>query len=219
MSIEPFRKTRFGYRLIQFTARAFFKIVFGLRVEGLENVPKTGAFIIAANHKSLLDPPMVGSTCPRELYFAAKRELFSVPVMGAIIKYVNSVPVNRSGYDREVITLLGEAMKAGYGIIIFPEGTRYVDEVLHAPKAGIGMIAVRNEVPILPVFIKGNTILGKQIFRRSLRVKYGVPFNLEDLDLEGLIAKEKYRIVAWETMKRIASIGGVDPPSQNDPTE
>jgi len=213
MSIEPRAGIRPLYRLTQLTVTALFKAVFGLRVEGRENVPLSGGFILASNHKSWFDPPIVGATCPREIFYAAKRELFTKPILGALVKYYNSIPVRRTGFDREVMLVMGEALRTGFGIAIFPEGTRFKDEHLHAPKAGVGLLSLKNNVPIVPVHVANSAFLTGQILRRRLRIRFGKPFAVSELNLGGLSDKDKYKAIALETMNRIAQTGGVNPPS------
>ncbi len=203
---------RFGYRMSQAIVRIAFKLLFGLRIEGLENIPLEGAFILASNHQSWFDPPIVGSSCPREIHFAAKKELFSMPVVGTVIKYLNSIPVNRSGFDRAFLKKLFKALTGESGIIIFPEGTRHLDGKLRTAKAGIGMIAIKSKAKIIPVYVSGSAQIGAQLFRRNLKIRYGKPFDLPDLGLPDANGKEGYRAVSDAVMMRIAETGGVEPP-------
>lgn len=202
---------RFGYWATCAFAKTLFTVVWGLRIRGRENIPKNGPFILASNHKSWFDPPIVGSCCPREVHFAAKKELFKSPIVGPWITYLNSIPVKRSGFDREALVRLGQALEEGGAIIMFPEGTRYLDDRLHPPKPGIGMIAQKYNVPIVPAFVKNSAFIRKQLLGRDLSITYGKPFRASDLENlpEG---KEAYQAIANEVMKRIAAVGGIEPP-------
>jgi 1-acyl-sn-glycerol-3-phosphate acyltransferase len=204
---------RFFYRFTQIFITRLFKLLFGLRIEGRINVPEKGAFILASNHQSWFDPPIIGSACPREICFAAKKELFKTPILGTLVRYYNSIPVNRSGFDRAALKSLGQALENERGIIIFPEGTRYLDGKLHSPKAGVGMMAVNFDVPIVPIYISGTIKIRRQLLRRSVRVIFGSPFRLSDAGLENAKGKEGYHAVADEVMRRIAKTGGVKAPS------
>ncbi len=204
---------RFGYRFSQWLLTGGFKLLFGLKVDGLVNIPLSGPFILASSHKSWFDPPIVGSICPRELFYAAKRELFSNLILGPIVRYHNAIPVARTGYDRKVLVQLGQALSAGYGIIIFPEGTRFLDDKLHPPRAGVGMLALKHRVPIVPAFISGSVRIRRQLWRRRLRVRFGRPFTVEELGLRDAEGREGYRAVASAVMCRIAETGGVEPPA------
>jgi len=207
----PNARMRFGFRFVQFIARTMLKIFFGLKVEGRENVPRSGAFIYASNHKSFIDPPIVGSTTPREIHFAAKKELFSIPLLGSLIAYLNAVPVKRKGFEREALVKLGGALEIGGAFVIFPEGTRFLDDKLHPPKAGVGLMALKYDVPIIPVFISNSASPRRQLIQRKLKVTYGKPFRIADLG-ELPPGKEAYYTAAQRIMERIAETGGVEPP-------
>jgi len=205
-------RNRLLYRLTQKFIICIFKVFFGLKVEGRENVPKSGPFILASNHQSWSDPPMIGSSCPREIFYAAKKELFNIFILGSLVRYYNSIPVRRSGFDRVALVKLGEALESGNGIIIFPEGTRFKDGKLHSPKLGVGMLALKYDVPIVPVYSRGSANIRFQLFKRNLRLRFGKPFTLYDIGLSAAEGKDGYKAVADETMRRIAAVGGVSPP-------
>jgi len=204
-------RMRLGYRLTCILAKTIFRVIWGLKIRGRENIPKSGPFILASNHKSGFDPPIVGGCCPREVHFAAKKELFKTPVIGPWITYLNSIPVKRSGFDREALVRLGDALEKGGAIIMFPEGTRHLDDRLHPPKAGIGMIALKYNAPIVPAYIQNSVCIRKQVLHRNLTLTYGKPFTVADLG-ELPAGKEAYQYIANEVMKRIAEVGRVEPP-------
>jgi len=199
--------------LSQIFIRSIFKVLCGLKVAGRENVPESGPFILASNHQSWFDPPIIGSTCPREVFYAAKRELFDNFILGPLVRYYNSIPVRRSGYDRTALTRLGEVLEGGNGVIIFPEGTRFLDGRLHSPKSGVGMLALKYNIPVVPVYISGSSKLRLQIFSRRLRVRFGRSFTMADIGLSSSKGKDGYRAGSAEVMRRIAAVGGVDPPA------
>ncbi len=206
---------RLIYRSIQHFVWFLYRVVFGLKIEGIENVPKSGSFILASNHKSWFDPPIVGCCCPREILFAAKKDLFSIPIIGFMIKYLNAVPIRRSGSDKEAIIRLINGLKTGYGIIIFPEGTRYPDAELHPAKPGVGLIAVRSEAAIVPTYISGSNKLLEQIWRRKLKITFGKSFSIANMSLDNDLEKTAYRSMASTIMQNIAQVGGISPPSNN----
>ncbi len=189
------------------------KLVFGLKIIGLENIPKHGAFIMASNHRSLIDPPVLGSVCPREVFFAAKKELLEIPIFGRIIAYLNAVPVRRTGYDRGVLKLLGNALDNGYGITIFPEGTRSRNGNLGKPKPGVGILSRNHDTLIVPVFISGSSEITRQIIKRKLLVQFGESIKFSDQDFEEESDdKEVYRTISVKVIRNIAKLGGVDSP-------
>ena len=204
---------RLIYRLIAFIARTILKVGFGLKINGLDNIPRSGAFIFASNHRSIIDPPVLGSVCPREVFFAAKKELLEIPVFGRLIAYLNAVPVRRTGYDRGVLKLLGEALDNGYGITIFPEGTRSRDGRLGKPRPGVGVLSKNHNAVIVPVFISGSSNIMRQVFKRKLAVQFGEVIQFEaDFFSDTSDDKEAFRKISAEVIRNIAKLGGVSSP-------
>ncbi len=154
-----------------------FRIIYRAEVHGQENIPQEGGAIIAANHISLWDPPFVGAFCPRRVSFMAKKELFENSVFSSIITSLGAFPVNRGAADRNAIktalTILGEGKCLG----LFPEGTRSKDGKLGEPEAGIGLIAYKANVPIVPVAITGTN--GKGMFPK-FTIRFGKPIPAGD---------------------------------------
>ncbi|MDD3923130.1 MAG: lysophospholipid acyltransferase family protein, partial [Endomicrobiaceae bacterium] len=130
-----------------------FVTLYRCKSEGQENIPKDTGVIMAPNHMSFFDPPLTGCFMKQDLYFMGKQELFSVPILGFLIKRTNAFPVKRGMQDvaafRNVFALL-ENKKA---LLMFPEGTRSKDGKLGKARAGVGMVACNAQVPIVPVKI------------------------------------------------------------------
>jgi 1-acyl-sn-glycerol-3-phosphate acyltransferase len=137
-------------------------------VKGRENVPRRGGLIVASNHISFWDPPMVGSSCPRELGFLAKEELFATPVLGPLIRSLNAIPIRRGVADLSGMSRAIERLGKGGALLMFPEGSRMRDGELHPGRPGVGMMAVHADVPIVPCFISGSNRPGKW-WRRGAR--------------------------------------------------
>jgi 1-acyl-sn-glycerol-3-phosphate acyltransferase len=137
-----------------------FSIVFRWRISGVENIPAGGA-IIAANHISLWDPPVVGTAIPRRAHFMAKEELFANPVFGWLISKLGAFPVRRGAADRTAIKTALTLLKNGSILVIFPEGTRSKDGKLGAPEAGLALLALKAGVPVIPAAVIGTN----KIFR------------------------------------------------------
>ena len=129
--------------------------VFQIRIDGIGNVPREGGVILACNHQSFLDPVLVGMRLPREIHFMARRSLFRNPVFGALIVALNAFPIQRDSRDVKGVKETIARLRAGNALLIFPEGTRTRDGNIAPVKAGIGMIAKRAAVPIVPVLIEG----------------------------------------------------------------
>lgn len=155
-------------------------VLFRERVIGKEHVPKTGGFILASNHLSYYDPPLVGSGTGREMAFFGKAELFSVPVLGWAIRRTNAMPVKRGTVDRNALKMAVETIRQGYGLTVFPEGTRGKGEGFLEPKPGLGLIALHAECPIVPCYIHGTNRLNDCFWGRDkLRVIYGEMLSAE----------------------------------------
>jgi 1-acyl-sn-glycerol-3-phosphate acyltransferase len=158
--------------------RVVSKVIFRCRISGQEHVPKEGGFILASNHVSFYDPPLLGSWSPREMYFFAKAELFRNPVFGGIIRRTNALPVKRGTIDRESIRLAIDAISRGYGLTIFPEGTRSKTDQFLPPKAGLGLIARSAGCPIVPAYLHGSNRLSRCFRGRDrLSITFGKPFS------------------------------------------
>jgi 1-acyl-sn-glycerol-3-phosphate acyltransferase len=122
-----------------------------LQVIGAEHVPENGGVILAANHTSYIDPPFVGCVTHRPVWFMAKSELFAIPLFGAIIRRVHAFPVKRGAADRQALRTAQDLLTAGKAVTIFFEGGRSKDGRLLPPELGPAMIAVRANVPIVPI--------------------------------------------------------------------
>jgi len=134
--------------------RGFFCLLYRHKVYGLENLPQGGA-IIAPNHASYYDPPIIGGSCPGEAHFFARDTLFQKPLLRILIRNLNAHPISGTSQDIRSIKLALQLLSEGKKVVIFPEGIRSADESLGTIKPGIGMLALRCECPIIPVYIHG----------------------------------------------------------------
>ncbi|HVA28406.1 MAG TPA: lysophospholipid acyltransferase family protein [Candidatus Baltobacteraceae bacterium] len=145
-----------------------------LRAFGTENVPRKGPVIIAANHISWLDPPLVGAYCPRRIVYMAKRELFEIPWLGMLIATMGAFPVDREGNARAAIKHSLEILKAGGCLGIFPEGGRNVEGDRQA-QTGVALLASLSGAPVVPVAVIGSERAKEH---PHIRVVYGKPLAL-----------------------------------------
>ncbi|MDR3306456.1 MAG: 1-acyl-sn-glycerol-3-phosphate acyltransferase [Endomicrobium sp.] len=152
--------------------RIMFKLFYRWRIEGTENMPKTGGAVIAPNHMSFFDPPLTGSAMKRPLYFMAKKELFDIPVFGWIIKQTNAFSVKRGVQDMSAMRHAFSLLEKGRLLLVFPEGTRSKDGKLGKAMSGAGMAACNAQVPLIPVKIENTNMMLK--FKR-IKIKYGKP--------------------------------------------
>src|SRR5437773_944233 len=156
--------------------RALFKIYFGWRVYNPERVPKTGPVILASNHASFIDPPLVGAGLPRDINYLARESLFRFPGIGALLRSWNAVPVDRDGGGARGLKAILDRLRAGGAIILFPEGTRSRDGKLQRARSGIGLTVIKSAAPVIPVRVFGTyEAYGRQVkFPRphQITVKY-----------------------------------------------
>lgn len=152
--------------------RLSFRLVWRCRVVGRDRVPPHGALLFAANHASFADPPLVGSSVPRPMYFMAKEELFQVPIFGWLIRHVNAFPIRRKEGDVGAFRTAQRILAAGGAMIMFPEGRRQKGGVFGKPKAGLGLLAVKTGTPVVPVYVHNTHRLWR--FPR-LTVVFGTP--------------------------------------------
>ncbi len=191
-----------GWELSRVISRAVFRV----RVSGRENLPRSGGFILASNHISYFDPPLVGCWVPRDIYFFAKEELLKGRLFGAILRRVNTVPVRRGTIDRGALAKAVQVIKQGYGLAVFPEGTRSKTGDLLPPRPGIGAIARLAECPVVPAYLSGANKLGECLTRRRrLLVVYGEPLSAEWIT-SFPSTKASYHKIAKAVMARIARL-------------
>ncbi len=169
------------FRFSRCFVRPFFKWYNRAELEGAENLPATGPCLILSNHASYLDPPLIGGLLDRDVHSLGRDGLFRVPILGAMIRGYDCHPIRREGVDREAIKTCVAVLKAGYPLLLFPEGTRSADGKTTKPRGGFGMIVEQvPEVPCVPVLVRGTErALGRgKIFPRpaKVRMSVGEPF-------------------------------------------
>ncbi|MBD3232133.1 MAG: 1-acyl-sn-glycerol-3-phosphate acyltransferase [candidate division Zixibacteria bacterium] len=191
------------YYLGKMILLAYAKIVTGFKVKNKEMIPDTGSFIIASNHISWFDPPLVGIGIKRVCNFMAKRELFNNRFFATILRNVKAIPVNRAGFDRTSIKNALEALKRGEGLVMFPEGTRSKDGEIGKMRLGVGLLAVKSNATVIPAYIKNsknsvrNRLTGKKVV-----VTFGEPIPIAGSG-EYPNSKEGYQKIADEVEIRI----------------
>jgi 1-acyl-sn-glycerol-3-phosphate acyltransferase len=155
------------------------RVWFRLSVVGTELLPRDGPVLLASNHLSVLDPPLIGCMLSRELDYMAKTELFRIPGLGWLIRRLNAHPVDRSGSDSAALRLALRLLGDGRAVLVFPEGTRGAEGQLGTAHAGAGMLAALSGAPVLPVYIQGTgrALPRGAVVPRPVRVtvKYGAP--------------------------------------------
>jgi 1-acyl-sn-glycerol-3-phosphate acyltransferase len=173
------------YRTGWVLGRGFARLVWRLEVHGASNVPLEGAAIIAPNHLSLLDPPLIGCACPRELRFIAKAELFRYGLFSKLIRRLGAFPVERGTADVGAIKTALRFLNDGRAVIIFIEGTRGTGEYLLPPTPGVTLLARQSGAPVVPTAIVGSEQAwrkGAKLPRRAqVKVAFGEPVRYQEL--------------------------------------
>ena len=169
--MKNFRRLWF-YHLASYLVRNYAKLFLGLKVEGLDLIPQEGSrgLIIAGNHISTFDPPLIGSLVPREIHFMAKRELFERQPLRWVVEHLLAFPIDRNRGDTRGIKEALRFLQSGVAIGIFPQGTRNTGDA--AALDGAAFLAQRAGVPLQPVAI--------WFEGRRLRVRFGEPIYPQD---------------------------------------
>lgn len=193
------------YEMARGIVSALFHVCFSIQIMGKENIPsEKGGYIIASNHVSNNDPPMVGVVFKGKYTFMAKEELFKINrVFTWLITKLGAFPVKRGSKDMSVLNKAIESLKHGRIFVIFPEGTRSKTGELGKPKSGVSLIAAKAKAPVVPVFIKYGK---KRPLRRKVLVSIGEIISAEhfaDIDINN---KQHIRLVSEKIMGEISKL-------------
>jgi 1-acyl-sn-glycerol-3-phosphate acyltransferase len=157
-----------------------------LRMEriGREHLPTEGPLLLASNHRSFLDPFLIGMMVRRPVYYMAKRELFEKRWQAWILNSLGAFPVDRGAGDQEAMRTAREILERGDCVVLFPEGTRIRTGPLQAPKRGIGRLALETGAPVAPVAVIGTDAVrrGWRIRPRKVRVRAGRPLTFPTVE-------------------------------------
>jgi 1-acyl-sn-glycerol-3-phosphate acyltransferase len=163
------------YWLVRAVLQPFFHLYFRLSRIGREHVPQEGAVILAANHRSFLDPFVIATMARRPLYYVAKKELFAKPLQAWLLNALGAFPIDRGASDAEAMATAREILDRGDAVLIFPEGTRIRPGALGTPKRGVGRLALETGAPVVPVAVigTGDVRKGWRIRPRKVRIRAG----------------------------------------------
>ena len=198
------------YGFFHYLATVIYSMFFRGEVFGSENLPQEGSFLIAANHASFLDPPFIGSQVPRQIAYFARKTLWNGSLSSWWLDAVGTIPVDRDGgQDVSAIKRVLKALKNDKGLILFPEGTRTFDGHLQEPKAGVGLIACRAQVPVIPARIFGSY----EAFGKGRSLKLGTPVTivfgepiLPEEYHDASAGKARYQVASTRIFARIAGL-------------
>ena len=205
----------FVYWVTWSVCRFVYATFFRWRVIHPERVPVTGSVILAANHASFIDPPLVGCGLPRPINYLARDTLFRFPGIGWYLRALNAVPVDREGGGGPGLKAILDRLLKGGGIVLFPEGTRTADGRLQRARSGIGLTVIKSTAPVVPVRLFGTfEAYGRHMkwpYPHPIVVKYGQPMDFAALRAEAQTCskarlKEIYQQVADEIMTAIAKM-------------
>lgn len=201
-------KMRPFYGFFHYLAATVHSMWFRGEVVGTENFPASGPYLIASNHASHLDPPFVGSQIARQMRFFARKTLWSNRVMSWWLDQVETIPVERDSGDIGAIKRVLQALKEDRAVVLFPEGTRSPDGQLQKAKGGVGFMACKTGVPVVPCRVFGSfEAFGKGAkiprFGTPVSIVFGPPIPASDYD-DPSAGKARYEVAAQRIMDRIA---------------
>lgn len=162
------------YALSKLFVRILGRLLWRVHAHGIENVPITGPLIVACNHMSYLDPPILGAFCPRRVHYMAKQELFRIPVLAPVIRALGAYPVDREGSATGAIKRSVEILRRGEVVGIFPEGARNPLGVIQA-RRGVALLAALGNAPVVPAAVT-NSARAMRLAR--IEVLFGRPLQL-----------------------------------------
>lgn len=180
----------------------FFKILFRLEVHGIENVSSLKKpFILASNHESYLDPPILGVASPKILWYVAKKSLFEIFFFGKFISFVGALPVNLKRINLNLVRKIYRLMENNQVLVVFPEGTRS-DKGIREGLPGIGYLMDKTKAPVVPVYIEGsgNALPISAFFIRAhkVRVYFGKPLTYNKVKEKvhnSVTKRQRYRLI------------------------
>ena len=188
---------------------AAFRTLFGLRIIGGENLITEGTVLVASNHQSFLDPPLIGNLYKDEMVYLARKTLFTGITRWLYTQW-NAIPVDQDRPDMASLKTIIRKLKEGHRVLVFPEGERTSDGQLGEAAPGIGLIAVKSGAVIQPVRISGAR---EALPRGSSRIRFaritvsiGPPIRLTPEELKAAKGKEDYERVAKRIMAAIAAL-------------
>ena len=198
------------YRFLRLFAILLAKLLFRLEVTGREFIPREGAFILASNHLSYLDPPMLGVACPRALHFMASASLFNHPGFGWLIRHLNAFPLRRDEQDPASIRMALQHLRQGRALVVFPEGGRSRTGQLGKARPGIGLLAAHAKIPVVPVYLSGTD----KAFPRQARfirlhkvsVHFGKPLFFKEKPSTKVDRRASYQAFAERVMASLHEI-------------
>ncbi len=172
------------YWVVRAVLQPFFRVYLRLGRLGREHIPRSGPLLLAANHRSFLDPFVIATMARRPVYYVAKKELFANRLVAWVLNALGAFPVDRGASDSEMLETARTILERGDALVMFPEGTRIRPGALGAPKRGVGRLALETGAPIVPVAVMGTEDVrrGWRIRPRKVTVRAGRPLTYPRVD-------------------------------------
>jgi len=202
------------YRVLRLLLVPFFLVYLRMQRVGREHLPKEGALLLASNHRSFLDPFVIGTLVKRPVYYMAKRELFEKRWQAWILNALGAFPVDRGAGDGDAMATARKILERGDCVVVFPEGTRVRRGPLQSPRRGIGRLALETGAPVAPVAVIGTDAVrrGWRIRPRKVRLRVGRPMHYPTVEhcspsLAGAVTERIWACVSlqWDWL------GGIGP--------
>ncbi|MCL2014442.1 MAG: 1-acyl-sn-glycerol-3-phosphate acyltransferase [Oscillospiraceae bacterium] len=190
------------YRFARTVCAAVAALIYNCKFEGLNNFPEDGGFILVCNHRSYVDPVLLGLRLKHPLVFMAKAELFKIPVLGFLMKKLGAFEVSRGIGGTSALDFAIKTVNEGKALALFPEGTRSKTGELKKPKSGVVVIAAQTGSIIIPAAI---SFQGKLRFRRRITIRYGKPIDPKTLKID-LTDRSTIRTAANTVMNSISEL-------------
>ena len=209
----------FVYWLVRALLQPFFHVYFRMARIGREHIPAEGPVIIASNHRSFLDPFVIGTLVRRPVYYMAKRELFEKRWQAWVLNALGAFPVDRGAGDGAAMVTARAILERGDCVVIFPEGTRVRPGPLGKPRRGIGRLALETGAPVAPIAVIGTEDVrrGWRIRPRKVRIRAGRPLRYPTVErcsptLAGAVTERIWACISlqWDWL------GGAKAPSGDD---
>lgn len=191
----------------------FFLVYFRMQRVGREHLPRSGPLLLASNHRSFLDPFVIGTLVKRPVYYMAKRELFEKRWQAWILNALGAFPVERGAGDSDAMATARAILERGDCVVLFPEGTRVRRGALSEPRRGVGRLALETGVPVAPIAVMGTDQVrrGWRIRPRKVRLRVGRPLHYPTVEkcspaLAGAVTERIWACVSlqWDWLGGVA---------------
>jgi 1-acyl-sn-glycerol-3-phosphate acyltransferase len=198
------------YRIVRWIVADGSRALYRARVIGGDRVPKTGGFVLAPSHRSMMDIPFAASITPRRIRFMGKEQLFRVPVLGMLFTWLGGFPVARDGTDRKAVRDSVAMLESGEVLCVYPEGTRQHGPKIQPLQPGAAYLALRAGVPILPIGIAGS----EEVLRdhkspiprfRRVAITIGEPI-VPEARTSGVVARDKVDALTQQLSDSLQSL-------------